>query len=549
MANISFYGSHNGTYVVEENGEILLVLELERFMTYKNMGLAQYKTPNDKHILHIAKLVPQFIMRHLGITEFETCYYQNTEVYMDGVMYGLHTYIPAKTYKHKLHHKSHAAGCFYQTDLQEALIFSFDGGGNDGMFNVYTANREEGVKQIFHILNPVLNNPHIGYNLGFPYMVFAHYMADIKFENLGDGNLVYPGKLMGLASYGTVQENWVQYFKQFYKSNAEGQNHHLFLNILEWYLNVENMRTGYPIFQFDINNRLTGQVAYDVAATAQRAFEECFFEIADPIVQQYPNLPICITGGCGLNIILNTRAAERYNKPIFVGPNPNDCGIAVGMILDEVKPKAAVDLTYSGTKLLDLDMLSSYINLMEVSTTATEVSLSTLAQNIYDGKIIGVARGRSEHGPRALGNRSILCNPSIPNMKDTLNEKVKHREWYRPFAPVVRLEDVNKYFHWNQDSRWMSFCPKVREEWKEHLAAITHVDGTARVQTVTREQNEWLYDLLTEFEKINGVGVLLNTSFNVNGKPILSSLYEAFEVFKKTALDGLVIEDSYILKI
>lgn len=134
-------------------------------------------------------------------------------------------------------------------------------------------------------------------------------------------------------------------------------------------------------------------------------------------------------------------------------------------------------------------------------------------------------------------------------MKDILNAKVKHREWYRPFAPVVRLEDVNKYFQWDKESRWMSFCPQVKEEWKEKLSAITHVDGTARVQTVTKEQNPWLYDLLTEFEKETGVGVLLNTSFNVDGKPILSTVQDAFTILEKTQLDSLIIEQYYFRKI
>jgi carbamoyltransferase len=133
-------------------------------------------------------------------------------------------------------------------------------------------------------------------------------------------------------------------------------------------------------------------------------------------------------------------------------------------------------------------------------------------------------------------------------MKDILNKKVKNREWYRPFAPVVRLEDVSKYFEFEGESRWMSFCPKVKEEWRDVLKSITHVDNTARVQTVTREQNEWLYDLLTEFEKVKGVGVLLNTSFNVDGRPILSRYSDAMEVFYKTELDSLVLGDYFLYK-
>jgi carbamoyltransferase len=173
---------------------------------------------------------------------------------------------------------------------------------------------------------------------------------------------------------------------------------------------------------------------------------------------------------------------------------------------------------------------------------------SILVDDLEKGKIVGVVRGNSEHGPRALGNRSIICSPAISDMKDILNEKVKHREWYRPFAPVVRLEDVSEYFEWDRESRWMSFCPKVKEEWRERLPAITHVDNTARVQTVTREQNEWLYDLLTNFKEKTGIGVLLNTSFNVNGKPILSTYKDAFHIYDTTDIDGLIIEHLYIRK-
>ena len=175
-------------------------------------------------------------------------------------------------------------------------------------------------------------------------------------------------------------------------------------------------------------------------------------------------------------------------------------------------------------------------------------TLIDLTDDLSNGKIVGVVRGTSEHGPRALGNRSIICNPAYPDMKDILNAKVKNREWYRPFAPVCKLEDVEKYFDFEGESRWMSFCPTVKEEWREKLVSITHVDGTARVQTVTEEQNPWLYNLLTEFEKKSGIGVLLNTSFNINGKPILSRYSDAFKLYDKTEMDCLLLEDYYFRK-
>ncbi len=538
MANISLYGSHNAAFVVEDKGKILLVLELERLLNYKNSGLAQYRTPKAHDIVYYTKYIIEYISKYLGITEYDNCYYINTDVIIGPTHYHLQNYIPAKNKIQGLHHKAHAAGCFYQSPYEQALIFSFDGGGNDGKFNIYTCNRGEEPKLIKNVINPKSNNPHIYYDLGFPYMVFGYYLRDIKFQDLSTGNLVYPGKLMGLASYGKVRIDWLPYFIEFYKNNPDGNTYKQYIKILGDKIGIE----------FNVDNRLTGDVAYDIATTSQKAFEECFLEIAKPYFEEYPDLPVCITGGCGLNIILNTRVHDEFKRKVFVGPNPNDCGVALGLILNALKPIEPIDVTYSGLPLLDSNCLPDYIQNTGVHFTSHYYEQSRLIKDLVKGKIIGVARGMSEHGPRALGNRSILCNPSIPEMKNILNAKVKHREWYRPFAPVVRLEDVSTYFEWTEESRWMSFCPVVKPEWREKLAAVTHIDNTARVQTVTKEQNEWLYNVLTEFKESTGVGVLLNTSFNVDGKPILSTVRDAFEILGKTQLDGLVIDQYYFIK-
>jgi carbamoyltransferase len=548
MANISFYGSHNAAYVVEENGEILLVLEVERLLNFKNSGVAQYLCPKNSDLLFLAEYIPQYIMRKLNIKEFENCYHLNSDVITDR-LHQTEKYIPAKNYIYGLHHRSHAAGCFYQSPYQEALIFSFDGGGNDGKFNVYYGTRETSVKLIETVTSPSSDSPHVFYDLGFPYMILGHYLSDIKQEPLSIGNLVYPGKIMGLASYGTVNKEWLSHFIEFYKSDPSGVHHGGWDTTGYYDYEPKLKKLGESIgVLFDSNNRLTGQVAYDVATTSQRAFEDCFLEIVSPYFEIFPELPICIAGGCGLNIILNTRLVEEFNRDVFVGPTPNDCGIALGLMLDQLRPQTPFDATYAGLELLDLDMLPNYIQNLHFPFNSHILDMSELVKDLVSGKIVGVARGKAEHGARALGNRSILCNPSLPEMKDILNAKVKHREWYRPFAPVVRLEDVNKYFEWEGESRWMSFCPKVKEEWRNQLSAITHVDNTARVQTVTREQNEWLYDLLTEFEKHTGIGVLLNTSFNVDGKPILSTIQDAFKILHETQLDGLILEKYYIKK-
>jgi carbamoyltransferase len=340
---------------------------------------------------------------------------------------------------------------------------------------------------------------------------------------------------MGLCSYGKLREEWLEPMKEYYLSKPDG------LNYLEL-LSVLGEKIG---LTFDRNNRFEGEVSWDLAKTSQIAFEEVTLELIKPFLEEYSNIPLIMVGGCALNILLNTRLKKELDRDVFVPPNPNDCGIAAGLLLSKLKPKEAIDLTYSGVPILDEDTLMS---ICEYHWKSSPADIKTIAKDIKNGRIIGVARGNSEHGPRALGNRSILCDPTHPNMKDILNSKVKHREWYRPFAPVVRLEDVSKYFDFEGESRWMSFCPMVKEEWRETLISITHVDGTARVQTVTREQNEWLYDLIGEFEKLSGVGVLLNTSFNVDGKPILSTFRDALQVFNQTELDSLVLENYYISK-
>ena len=553
MANISIHGSHNGAIVIEDKGEILCVVEFERFLNYKNVGLAQYKTP--RYIMICLEEIMKWVEKEYGITEFENCYFSSTD-FVGEDFTGKHRIyqtiykIKAKNYIHGLHHESHACGVFYQSPYNEALVFSFDGGGDDGEFNVYHAIRGEEIKLLEQVKNPVMDDPNLYYNLGFAYMVFGQYLKDIQMDGLGDGNLVWPGKIMGLVSYGNYKLEWLESFIEFFKSDPDGGN--------DDYVGKIN-KLGEKIgVIFDINDRLEGQIAYDIAATAQRAFEDCFLEVAKPYFEQYPDLPVCITGGCALNIILNTRVREEFNKEVFVGPNPNDCGIATGLMLKHLKPKTACDLTYKGLPILDQNLIAQilpeYTNVKKLMKRDEEFhpyeqhDPSILIEDLINGKIIGVVKNQTEHGPRALGNRSIICNPSIAEMKDTLNAKVKHREWYRPFAPVVRQEDVSKYFEFEGESRWMSFCPKVRAEWRDKLAAITHVDNTARVQTVTREQNEFLYDLLTEFEKKTGIGVLLNTSFNVNGKPILSTYKDAFIIYNNTELDCLLLEDYYIRK-
>ena len=520
MANISFYGSHNSAIVVEKDGNILEVIELERFLNVKNAGFGQYLTSYTRPFL--LKYVLKYIDKKYNIKHFDKCFYLNTDTIEGTKKVHYELMIPAYEHIEGKHHLSHAASGFYQSNYDECIIISFDGGGNDGFFNMYHAPNRRHIN--------LVESKNI--DLGFPYMIFGQYLSDIKFESsLSIGNLVYSGKIMGLCSYGNLNNEWLPHFENFYRQKPDGNNYAKLLDELSFKTNLN----------FNVINRLTGQVSWDVAKTSQVAFENVFIENIMGFISKYPNLPIILVGGCALNIILNTRLKKELNRDIFVPPNPNDCGIASGLILNYLKPNEPVDLTYSGVNVLDEDLLMNYVE----DSWMKQLNISEVINDLVSGKIIGVVRGNSEHGPRALGNRSIICYPIFRGMKDILNQKVKNREWYRPFAPVVRLEDVSKYFDFSGESRWMSFCPKVRDEWREKLSSITHVDGTARVQTVTREQNQWLYDLLTELDKKTGIGVLLNTSFNVNGKPILSKYSDAINVYQNSNMDCLILENFY----
>lgn len=526
---ISAYGSHNGTISSYYKGEYTII-ELERWLNSKNIGLVNYMPCSHPQL--VFDEVVNYLLKKAGKSE--------VDVYITGYISGI---VPKFKYKKQItvdHHLAHASTAFYQSPFSKSLVISFDGGGDGDYFNFYEADRNTGIKLLRRLPN----------DLGFPYMLLADYLSDIKRDALTIGNLVYAGKLMGLCSYGNVIEDWLPHFIEYYRKFVYSGDS--YIGGLELRTDaVTVLFTAIGIMEgFDFETtRFSGQVAYDIAATTQRAFEEVFLELAREELELYKDIPLCISGGCGLNVLLNSRLLKQKNGNVFVPPNTSDCGVSVGGILNHIAPNHQVDLTYSGLPILDDHEFSTYIQDRYKYTTYENVTVKELAEFIADNNIVGLIQGNSEHGSRALGNRSIICNPA-GNMKDVLNEKVKHREWYRPFAPIVRLEDVNKYFEYdyNVESRHMTFVADVREEWRETLPAITHTDNSARLQTVTRLQNELVYDLITEFEKYTGHGVVLNTSFNVNGKPILTRLSDAFDILDNSELDAIYYKETLIFK-
>lgn len=522
---ISAYGSHNAAVSMYYKGKYTVV-EVERWVNIKNSGLCGYNP------VHNIQLVFDEICDYLLAQTDRS----DVDTYVSGYM---GKFKPKFFYRNHItvdHHLAHAAGAFYQSPYKESLVITFDGGGDGGFFNVYKASRQNGIELIAKF----------NQDLGFAYMILSDYLSDIKKEPLTVGNLVYAGKLMGLCSYGKVRHEWLPHFYEFYETfQYTGDS---YLGGAEARVPaLKKLFAAIGVEDFDIeDSRFEGQFAWDIAATTQRAFEDQFFKRAQPFIEEYAHLPLSLSGGCALNVLLNTQLLRDKGGLVFVPPNTNDCGISVGGILSYLAPEGQVDLTYSGLPVLDAHLLSEYVE--SGYDIATGVTIPELARYLADNHLVGVVRGNSEHGSRALGNRSILCNPA-EGMKDTLNQKVKNREWYRPFAPMVRLDEANKYFDFPYgESRHMVFVAWVRQEWQDRLPAITHEDGTGRLQTVTRGQNEFIYDLLGEFGKLTGHSVLLNTSFNVNGKPILTKLSDALSMLDKTKLDAVYFNGNLLFK-
>jgi len=515
---IAAFFSHDSSICIRDTNGKFTIFEFERLLKERFVKLT-----GRKDLKNILINLKEIIKKDYNIESFNICYHlgltEEEKIILNEV-WGI------SDFHETGHHLSHASCAYYQAPFNECLVMSYDGGGYDGgfederigYFNVYYVN-----DGIFKKIN------HIKYDLGTAYGLSAIPISEVQKteENWEERFLSFSGKMMGLVGYGSVREEWLIPFKNFYKEHK-----HVSL--------IDLNKSLAPSINLPLNiNSLSGQDSYDFAATSQRAFEEVIYKEIIHLINCY-KLPICLTGGCALNVILNQKLSDLLgNDKVFIPPNPSDCGLTFGMLAYKTSPQNAINLMYDGFPILDIDELSKYVK----KYNAKKIKLPELAKLLYDGKIIGLMRGKSEVGPRALGNRSILCDPSYSDMKDTLNHKIKFREWFRPFAPISKLENANKYFEFNGDASFMSFSPKVRKEYLGKIPAVVHKDNTARLQTISEKQNKYIYDLLTEFENLRGIGCLLNTSFNIKGKPILTTIKDAIEVLETTQIDAVIIED------
>jgi len=465
------------------------------------------------------------------------------------------------------HHRSHNYGSYALSGFDDALCISLDGGGMDwiepvdeplGMLTtwtcaIYRASLEEFV-EISSTSDPdvsVINPTHtINFNPGI-YGIFGHFISEIsKSSNVSNSDkfpLTYAGKIMGLSGYGNLREEWVEPIRKFYL------NHPFDFQPKKEYPYVG----GEKIYQLGIDMGIelyqdcfTGKDSFDLAFTNQYVFEQLCFEYIKPFIDDY-NLDVVFSGGCALNVLFNQKLVEYLTDKrlkLYISPFPNDCGLSFGhyVYFQELR-KVNLD-PYCGVEILDPNSIHFYKYKYNNQKKLKQYTPQLVVDLISQGMIGAIIDGYSEVGPRALGNRSIICDPSFPFMKDDLNSKVKFREWFRPFAPVCLVEDKDLYFEKSFPSQYMSYAPLVRKCWKDYLPSITHIDGTTRLQTVMEDQHKIFYDILKEMKYRNKPAVILNTSFNIKGKPILTKIEDAFHVLEQTELDFLVVDNHIFLK-
>ena len=472
------------------------------------------------------------------------------------------------------HHVAHCAGPYYQSKFKEALIFSIDGGGEDYeydstftdmMFRTYSV-----YKYSLNSIDFICSNNQdekgsiddkISFNPG-AYGLLGDYISEIKKpEVFSDLYLLpYPGKMMGLSAYGNIRKEWIQPIINLYNSFKQSKIGSEEENAWSWntyytiYLPILSKEMGVELKK----NCFKGQDSYDLAATNQYVFEKLCFSLMKPIIEKH-NKDVIISGGCALNVLFNQKLKKYLNKKglkLYIPPIPNDCGLSYGHFQSHLKQKHSFT-PFCGIDILDREKIPYFYEKYHKKDKVIGLNPSKIVSLISKGKIGGIIRGYSEVGPRALGNRSIICDPSFPNMKDILNSKVKFREWFRPFAPVCTEEDMDDYFEDVFSSPYMSYAPKVKKEFKDTLKSITHIDGTARLQTVREkdpyteygsETSDLFYDILCELKNRNKPPVILNTSFNIKGKPILTRVEDAFYILENTELDFIVVENYIFLK-
>jgi carbamoyltransferase len=447
------------------------------------------------------------------------------------------------------HHRAHLASAFFASPFEEAAVISIDGFGDFSsvMWGVGRGNQLE--------VRGAVSFPH---SLGIFYTAFTQFLG---FPKYGDEY-----KMMGLSAYGEPRfaeqlRNVVRTEDDQCRLNLDYFTHHSKGVDMTWY-------GGEPVLGTVFSPRMVEEFGEprvprseirqrdkDLAASVQVLLEENYFALLNFVQQRTGATAVCLAGGVALNCVANGMILERTNfRDVYVQPAAHDAGTSVGAALyvqhQELNRPRCFQMRhvcygpeYSDAEIVrDLDAAGcKYHKLAEADLIGRTV------EAIAQGKIVGWFQGRMEFGPRALGNRSILADPRRKDMKEILNSRIKYREPFRPFCPSILTERVGEYFETDYPSPFMVMAYKIKPELRDRIPAVTHGDGTGRLQTVEREVNALYWKLIHRFDEVTGVPVLLNTSFNEN-EPIVQTPTQAIDCFLRTRMDILSIGSFFLEK-
>jgi carbamoyltransferase len=401
--------------------------------------------------------------------------------------------------------------------------------------------------------------------LGLFYSAVTQYLGFLKF---GDEY-----KVMGLAAYGEAEQ--IEAFRDIVRANGDGFRlgleyftHHRTGPEMSW-AEADKTPTMGKMFSEAMERRLgpkrnpeepLEQRHRNLAAALQARLEEVYLGMLKKLAERTGLKAVCLAGGVAFNCVANGKIFDTTGfEQVYVHPAAGDGGLAVGAayyVWHQIlgKPRSfAMDHAYWGPRYTRdetrraIDANGVAQNGCRVEELAEDSLMQRTAAMVADGKILGWFQGRAEWGPRALGNRSIVADPRRPEMKEILNQRIKHREIFRPFAPSILAESTGEWFEKSHPSPFMTLAYSVRPEKRDKIPAPTHVDGTGRLQTVTREANPRYWSLIKAFEQLTGVPVVLNTSFNDN-EPIVCRPEEALDCFQRTQMDALVLGDFLITR-
>ncbi len=429
------------------------------------------------------------------------------------------------------HHLSHAASAFLVSPFEEAAILTLDGVGEWS-----TATHGIGKGTDITLIQEI-RFPH---SLGLLYSAFTYYLG------FRVNSAEY--KVMGLAPYG--KPTYYDKVRELVDIRDDGS----FMLNMKYFEYPYGLRMTNGHFDRLFGgpprvpeSRLT-QREFDIAASIQKVTDEIMVKAANHLYRETRMKNLCLAGGVALNCVANGKILrETPFEHLFIQPAAGDAGGAIGAafylyntILRNPRSFVMEDAYYGPE--YGREEIKQFLDKHAIPYTelTREVLVKRVAELIDQQHVVGWFQGRMEFGPRALGSRSILADPRNPKMKDILNLKIKLREGFRPFAPTVLEERVADYFEFNGASPFMLLVAQVRED-KRVIPSVTHVDGSARLQTISRTSNPLYYDLISEFEKRTGVPVIINTSFNVRGEPIVCTALDAYRCFVRTKMDELVM--------